>query len=111
MNMNPDTNVCSNCYHDHSSKSLAQRPYECQFCSKTFTSKDSLRYHKNKFHRDTTNAEKIEQLLEECLHILAATKRQAVQQEAAAEEEHSKRPRLDPDTYESHHVSSTTTFG
>ena len=117
MNMNPDTdtNVCSHCtcYHNTPRKSLAKGPYECLFCGKQFTSKDSLRYHKHKYHRDTTNVEKIEQMLEQCLRIvriLTKAKRQAVQQEEA-EEEHSKRPKHDPESYESYHVSSTTTFG
>ena len=103
MNINPNTDMCDNCY-DHSSKSLAQRPYDCMFCSKQFASKDSLRYHKHKYHRDTTNVEKIEQLLEQCLRIvriLGKAKRQAVQQEAAAQE-YSKRAKQDSDTYESH---------
>ena len=107
MNVKPDTDMCNDCYV-HSSKSRAQRPYECIFCSKPFTSKDSLRYHKYKYHGDTTNIEKIEQMLERCLRIariLSKAKRQAVQQEAAAQEEH------DSNTFESCHVSSTTTFG
>ena len=112
--MNPDTDMCDHCNCYHSRKSLAKRPYECLFCSKQFTSKDSLRYHKHKYHSDTTNVEKIEQMLEQCLRIvriLTKAKRQAVQQEEAAQEEHSKRSKHDLDTYESCHVSSTTTFG
>ena len=124
MNINPD-DMCDYCYLDHATKSLAQRPFECNFCIKTFKSKDSLRGHKNKYHSDTTNADKIEQLLEQCIRILDEARKQARQKEAAAQEEHPKRPRhvlveakkqarqeeqtrrLDMDTYGSCHVAST----
>ena len=107
--MNPDTDMCDYCSHNsHCGKSLAQRPFECNICSRIFKSKDSLRGHKNRYHRDMTNAEKIKQLLEQCLRILVEAERL----EEEAQEASPKRPRHEPDdTYGAYHVSSTTTFG
>ena len=49
--------------------SLAESPLDCGICNKAFSSKDSLRVHKTKYH-SKQSSERIRQLLEECIRLL-----------------------------------------